>query len=483
MVSRRVAAIMVSLALGLGGMVATTGVAAGAKKPDFSKLKEIPEPDPCTNDPGVDDSTIKVGVITIQSGAQAQSFAPSTLDGIQARIDRANSAGELGDRQIQLVVKDDQGNQANNLTAAQQLVEEEKVFGIIEVSNAADGSGKYLNKQKIPVAGWHIGQKEWGIYPNMFSWRNTQPPDPATEFTSRNADVMKALGAKKIAVIGSNIGASATFIDQIATAVKKTKGLKLVYKTTDVTADQQDFTGIAAAVKDAGADGVYTGLAGIQANNLSQGLKQAGIDLKAIVFPGGYDSRVLGLPGYEGAYMGTEFKPLEVGSPGLTQYEQDMQGAGKEPENFFQIQGYLSADVFVQGLLAAGVGCPTRKAFINNLRLVKDYDAGGSFIPVDYSEIFGRIFYCVYYVQIQNKKFVPVFDGEPFCAKKLYKNGKARKLSKAEQAKGLLRRSCLWAGSPGDPAQPIVREGTWVRSSSRGWCSAASTPSRSSAWC
>ena len=46
---------------------------------------------------------------------------------------------------------------------------------------------------------------------------------------------------------------------------------------------------------------------------------------------------------------------------------------------------------------------------------MKGYSAG-AFIPVDYSEIFGRIFYCVYYVQIVNKAFVPIFGGKPFCA-------------------------------------------------------------------
>jgi branched-chain amino acid transport system substrate-binding protein len=435
MVSRRITAVTMALGLALGGVLVTTSIAA-AKKPDFSKLKKIPEPSPCTNDPGVTDSTIKVGVITILSGPQGSSFAPSTEDGIRARVDRANNTGELGNRKIELVVKDDQANQANNLTAAQQLVEQEKVFGIIEQSNVADGSAKYLNQQKIPVAGWHIGQKEWGIYPNMFSWRNTQPPDPTKQFTSRNADVMKALGAKKVAVIGANIASSAIFINQIAQAVQKTKGLKLAFKTTDVTPEQQDFTGVADQIKKSGADGVYTGLAGLQANALSLAIKQAGIKLKAIVFPGGYDDRVLGLPGYEGAYMGTEFKPLEVGSPGLTQYENDMKANGKAPERFFQLQGYFGADTFIQGLKAAGTGCPTRKAFINNLRLVKGYDDGGAFVPVDFSEIFGRIFYCVYYVQIQSKAFVPVLGGKPFCATRLFENGKVRKLSKAEQAKG-----------------------------------------------
>jgi branched-chain amino acid transport system substrate-binding protein len=423
--------------LGLVLSIGATGVAfAGESKPDFSKLKKIKEPSPCKNDPGITDDTIKAGVITILSGPQGSVWNPSAEQGIQARIEEANSSGELGDRQIELVTKDDQANQANNLTAAQQLVEEEEVFGIIEMSNAGDGSARYLNEEKIPVAGWHVGQKEWGIYPNMFSWRNSQPADPATQFTSRNADVMKRLGAKKIALVGTNVASGAVFLDQVEEAVGKTKGMEVVYKTTDVTPEQQDFTGIAAQIKDNEADGVYTALAGLQANGLSQALRQAGVELKAIIFPGGYDDRVLTLPGYDGAYFGTEFKPLEVGSPGLTKYTEAMEAAGFEPLRFFAIHGYLAADAFVEGIKAAGVGCPTRKAFINNLRLQKGYDAGEAFIPVDRREIFGRIFYCVYYVQVQNQQFVPAFDGEPICAKQLFDDGKVSKLSKAEQAKG-----------------------------------------------
>jgi ABC-type branched-subunit amino acid transport system substrate-binding protein len=437
MVGRRITTALLAVALGLGTTAALSGVAGAAKGPDFSKLKHVKEPSPCKNDPGITDDTIKIGVISPKSGPSGSSYAPSTENGIKARIDAANSSGELGTRHIELVSKDDQGNTANNSTAAQQLVEDDQVFAIIEVSSVADGSAKYLNDNKIPVAGWHNGVRDsWGIYPNMFSWRNSQPPDPTKEFTSRNADVMKALGAKKVAVVGSNIASSAIFINQAATAVENTKGLKLVYKTTDITPEQEDFTGVAAQIKDSKADGVYTGLSGLQANGLSQAIKQAGINLKAIVFPGGYDSRVLALPGYEGAYMGTEFKPLEVGSPGLTAYEDAMRANGNEPENFFAIQGYFSADVLVEGIKEAGVGCPTRKAFITNLRLVKGYDAGGSFVPVDYAEIFGRIFYCVYYVQIQNKQFVPIFNGEPFCAKNIFENGKKRKLKPSEVAKG-----------------------------------------------
>ncbi len=42
----------------------------------------------------------------------------------------------------------------------------------------------------------------------------------------------------------------------------------------------------------------------------------------------------------------------------------------------------------------------------------------------------------MYYVQIQNQQFVPVNDGEPICATKLFEDGKTKKLSAADQAKG-----------------------------------------------
>ena len=75
--------------------------------------------------------------------------------------------------------------------------------------------------------------------------------------------------------------------------------------------------------------------------------------------------------------------------------------------------------MFIQGLKEAGLNCPTREAFIANLRLVDDYDGGGAFDPVDISEGFGDEFLCVYYVQVENGAFVPQFDGEAFCGEPL----------------------------------------------------------------
>jgi len=437
MVRRRFSAIVLVLSVALSASFVTAGIAAADHEPvNFKKLKPVKEPSPCKNDQGITDDTIKVGFITIQSGAQQVSWTPYSADGVRARIEKANAEGELGDRKIELVTKDDAGDPARNLTAAQQLNEEDEVFGIISMTNVAKGGARYLHEEGVPVGGWHVGEGEWGIYENMFSWRSTQPPEPRKLFTTRTADVLKRLGAKKIAVVGQNSESSAVNAEQTGDAVEATKGLELVFLTADVTTDQSDFTAIAAQIKEAGADGLYTSTSGVQANQLVQALDQAGVDLKAKLFPGGYDSRVTALPGYADAVFGTEFKPLEVGSPGLDEYSTWMTQTGSEPLHFFGFHGWLSADVFINGLKAAGLDCPTRKGFITNLRLEKGYDAGGMFPPVDYAKVFGVLPVCIYYVQIVGDGFEPLFDGEPVCATKAIENGKVRKVNKAEKAAG-----------------------------------------------
>jgi hypothetical protein len=165
-------------------------------------------------------------------------------------------------------------------------------------------------------------------------------------------------------------------------------------------------------------------------------LKQDSYSVKGTVYPGGYDSRVTTLPGIEGTYFGLEVKPFEANPPSFVAYKAAMQKNGKYFNGEIPYIGWLSADTFIEGIKAAGVTCPTRKAFINNLRLEKGWTANGAFAPIDFSEIFGRPFYCTYYVQVQNGAFVPVFGGQPVCANAVINGNKVTKLTPAQQAKG-----------------------------------------------
>ena len=426
MVCRRLSATALVLALALGGTVFAAGAAGASSRTGVAGAGK------CKNDTGVSDTEIKVGAIFPTSGPSAAFFA-AAKDGIQARFAKADAEGETGDRKLTLDVADDAADPARNLTAAQALVEQDGDFGVISVTNQSDSSAAYLNQQGVPVAGWHVGNGAWGKYKNMFGWRNSNPPDPSKVFTTRNGDVVKKLGGTKIALVGTNAASSATFIEQLASSMPKS-GIKVVYKTNDLTSADRDFTGVAQKIKDSGADSVYSGLDTVGSSGLNTALLQAGVKPKVIVFPAAYDKRVLALPGIEGALISTEFKPFELNPPAFQEYQKWMQQELPDA-SFYGIVpyvGWLSADAFIEGIKAAGKDCPTRKAFIANLRKKKGYTANGAFDPVDFAKVFGKPILCAYYSQVQNGAFVPLFESKPVCAKALIVDGKVKPLTPAQ---------------------------------------------------
>jgi branched-chain amino acid transport system substrate-binding protein len=238
---------------------------------------------------------------------------------------------------------------------------------------------------------------------------------------------MNKIGAKNIALIGSTQGNSAIFIEQIADGIKRIgKGMKVVYKNTDIPVGTTEFGSYAQQIKESGADAMYTALATTENINLINSLKQAGASVSHIVLPAGYDPRVTGIPAFDGTYIGIEFKPLETtpAPKGIADFKAAM--AQYKPSNAINQSaavGWLSANTLIEGIKAAGLECPTQKAFINNLRLVKNYTADGFFDPIDFQVVYNKPFQCVYYVQITQQKFVPAFNGEPICGD-LIKNNK-----------------------------------------------------------
>ena len=108
-------------------------------------------------------------------------------------------------RKITLVNVDDAGDAARNVTAAQQLVEEDKVFA----HHHREQRGR--RQRRVPPrpedarsSAGSSASPVYGTYPNYFGMQNANTKNIKTDFTSRNADVIKALGGTKLAIVGSN---------------------------------------------------------------------------------------------------------------------------------------------------------------------------------------------------------------------------------------------------------------------------------------
>lgn len=403
-------------------LLGTTVAGAAKIDPKVRNVKQVPTPKNCPATQGVTDSEIKIGAITPLTGPSSGSgFFPNIIEGVQARFSAANAAGELGKRKLTLVSLDDKGDTAQNLAAAQNLVEQEKVFAIIPESGAGAASAPYLSQKGIPAVGWQLGLDIYGKYPNYFGFQNANAADLKTNYTSRNAASMSKAGAKKVALVASNTGNSAVFIEQVNDSIKrfgKDLGLSVAYKTTDVPVGNTEWGSYAQQIKASGADTLYTALATTDNIALVNALKQAGAPIQKILLSAGYDPRVAALPAFDGAYLGIEFKPLETTPEpkGIADYKAAM--AKYRPDatlNQSSAIGWLSANTLIEGIKAAGVDCPTWKGFINNLRLTSGYTADGFFDPIDFQEVFNKPFPCAYYVQVVGGKFTPAFGGERVC--------------------------------------------------------------------
>ena len=223
----------------------------------------------------------------------------------------------------------------------------------------------------------------------------------------------------------------------MASAANKTKGLKTVYLNHDIPIGTTDFGAVVDQIKQSGADSAYVTLDFAGNSGLSSALKQAGVKLKPIVStPVATARRSSRVPAYDDVYFGVEFKPFESTPswPGLDDFKKYM--ASTSPSHCVRsvhgrrLDHRRDAD---QGPPGRRRHCPTRKAFINNLRLVKGY-TGDGFFPdpetmIDFAKVYGKPFQCVYYVHVENKAFVPEFDGKPFCAKQLITDNKITKVA------------------------------------------------------
>lgn len=374
----------------------------------------------CAAAPGVTESQIAVGVISPRSGDVGTQFLPFA-SGVQARLQHQNAQGGVGGRTFTISEKDDGNEAARNLAAARELVGSEDVFGIIEASPRAPGSGEYLNEEGVPVTGWPINTP-WGTYDNMFGYGGSTHPDPGGTPVTTQSQFMLDHGATNLASVGFAGSPESSASARNQAAAFESLGGEVGYLTTDVPFGSSDFTADVQRMKDAGVDTLGGSITADSFIPLFLAAKQAGLDFEVVLSPTGYDQRLLAAVGEQlaGVYFSIDFAPFEMDLPGHQTFLEAMAEYAPDeeiPAQQLAMVGWLSADLFVRGVEEAG-DCLTREGFITNLREVDDYDADGLLLsPVDQSEVFGRPSLCTNFVQISEdgSAFEVVEDYAPFC--------------------------------------------------------------------
>jgi branched-chain amino acid transport system substrate-binding protein len=373
---------------------------------------------------GVDAKTVTVGLITSLTGFAASNFKDMPA-GFKAKIDAQNAAGGVNGRKIKVVVKDDQSGIGTNLTASQDLIQNENAFTVVNESPFAFGGYRYFVDNNIPMIGGGFDGPEYSQPGNedIVSVTGNQGPVFGAVYTS-TAEPYKKLGATKLGALGygvspSSSAAATNFVKYAAPAA----GLKGVYTNNTLPFGSVDVGPLVLAMKNAGVDGVYLPLDQNTNFAVLAAAQQQGMKIKAAVLATGYGQNLLDQP--VSKTIGPEVLlpppgvPVELKTPATKKFQADLkkyQHVTGVPE-FGHYEGYMAADLVIKGLQAAGKD-PTRKAFLDGIHNLGTYDGAGlACQPIDVSLTnYGKTppTICGWTMQVKNGKFVPFpANGKP----------------------------------------------------------------------
>ena len=370
----------------------------------------------CPAVPGVTPDRLNYGVLYPNSGPNSQVFGPYR-SGVDARLGLANAQGGINGRQITYAWADDGANAFGNLTAAQRLVNINKVFAIQEFSPSPEGSAAWLNHQDVPVVG-SSDAIVWTKYHNMFSYLNVITGSGSVDTWG---DYAKMQGTKKAAVLYSPLSDGSRAVG--AAFQKSFESAHIDVQMIPVEPASMDTGAIVDTIKNSGADlmtGILDGntffLIAIAARSTIPSIK-----IMSIV---GYDPAILTL----GSTLArttvlSAYTPFEHPVPvhktfldAMARYAPQQQPAG----NVDALVGWTDADLLLAGLRAAGT-CPTRQSLDAGLRGLSDYDAGGLLAaPVNIGANFGKLSECYWFLQISGDgtRFIPYGD-KALCGHRL----------------------------------------------------------------
>jgi branched-chain amino acid transport system substrate-binding protein len=373
--------------------------------------------------PGVTPTKFTIGLVTDLTGVEAAQFN-GAKQGVDARFRVQNAEGGIDGRQLDLAVADDASNPQNAQTAVADLISK-NVFGLIFVSGVTGTAYRVPQSQGIPVVGAPVDGVEWGTQPNtnMFSVGGNEGPT-GIPVSTLVPSIMKIEGATNVASLGYGNEPASALAAKAFTTGAKAAGLKVGYENYAIPLGSVNMTTVALAMKQAQVDGFYAAMINTTNFALLSELRNEGSTIKGPVMATGYGQEIFGQPtalaAGQGGIFGTMQTPVELKTPATIAEQQAFQ----KYENFSGIPnlnwsyGWLTADLFIQGLKAAGQN-PTRASFISGLHNVTNWDGGGLLpAPVDLSLTgFGKFpsQSCQWYVKLQGSSFVPQNGGKPVC--------------------------------------------------------------------
>jgi ABC-type branched-subunit amino acid transport system substrate-binding protein len=334
--------------------------------------------------PGVSGDTVKIGLIYPDSGSALVENFRAVRSAVDARVAVQNANGGVHGRTVQVVWRDDRSDPSVFSGMARDLVDNEKVFGLIVQSVAAGPSVQWLEGAGIPATGVAV-DASWTDHKNLFSFSSLFNSHGSVDVFGR---YVQANGGTKAYVVADPTAPGTSGIAAQFRPSLESQGVAVVGET-NYSAGASTPARVVDALRRSGADALVGALRPEDFADIYAAAKTAGVRLNVSLSAAGYGKDLLAARGKDVAGMSVivGYAPFQDDSAIMRTYHTAMTTYSPELEDADQeaaIASYVSADEMLRGLDLAGA-CPTRDAFITNLRQVTNYDAGGLIAPSNLS--------------------------------------------------------------------------------------------------
>jgi branched-chain amino acid transport system substrate-binding protein len=365
--------------------------------------------------PGVTKTAINVGAISTRTGAIASDF-DGLSPGVQAYFDMINAEGGINGRKLNLAYNLDDGGQPSQFTQlTHTLIDQDHAFAVMVASYWF--TPNYFVETGTPTYGYNVSGN-WQGPANLFaaggSVQNYAAGVPAYAY------LINQVHAKNVAIIsyGPSITSSYDACNTSATDLKKA-GFNVAY--VDFGAQLGgSYTSAVQRMQQAGTQFVISCMQESDNITMARAIQQYDLKLHQL-WLNGYDQSLLNQ--YSDLMQGVYFNlsgnvPYQVNTarygsayPGMLTYLKAMKKY--EPSytyNGVALQGWQSAILLADAVKLAGNDL-TQANIIKITNNITNFTAGGLTTITNWKVSHTGTTYptCSAYVQVDGKKFVPVY--------------------------------------------------------------------------
>ena len=312
-------------------------------------------------------------LLTSLTGVFAPQYSDSTK-GVQARLDLENANGGVDGHKLEYVVGDDTSTGPGAAAATQQLIQLDKVYGILDVSSFFSAAYSITTRAGTPVSGVSVaGGPEWNakVAPNIFDAYGYSQYNIVTTTWGK---YFKSAGATKVGSVAfGQIVSSREAAEEVVKSAELA-GLQPGIVDTSLGLGSTDVGPIVQKIKSSGVDALYLPIQENSGFAIVEGLEQAGVKLKSVVLATGYGQDAISDPATNAAGQGLVFQtqkaPVEANTPGTQKMVDALRkyaGVTGIP-SFGEYLGWITADLFIAGLKAAGATA-SQSDYISTLRI------------------------------------------------------------------------------------------------------------------